>query len=114
MTAISLLEDVYNNGEALCEALREEDYERFSELARARGTLIEQLGNADRSKKDTPEWKQWSDRLVEQDEVMQQLVKEREQALAEKLNVMGRYQGARQSYAGEAIRPSILNPDVRG
>lgn len=114
MTAISLLEDIHRNGEALCEALRDEDYERFSEVARERAVLIEDLYQAEKPGKDHPEWKQWSAQLVEQDEVLTRLIKEKEQALAERLDTMGRYQGARQSYAGESRPPAILHPDVRG
>ncbi len=112
---LSLLREILDLGEAVEQALVNQQFEKLHELVTRRGTLIEQLREHELPESFDPEWEVLRVALTAQHRRLQELLTQTEQRLTRSLVELERYKQARQHYQEEtAPRRGVLRAGLQG
>lgn len=108
-----LIRDLYEVGENMRAALREDDTDRYLELIEERGTLLDKMRRYDHPSQIDENWRELADVLrTQQSELMEEALQQ-ERRIQEALGRLEQLKSAGRSYQEVSPRRNILDKNLR-
>ncbi len=112
---LALLREILDLGEAIEQALVNQEFAKLQELVAQRGMLVEQLRDHEPPNGFDPEWEVLRVALTAQHRRLQELLSQTEQHLTRSLMELEQYKQACQHYQEETSpKRSVLRAGLRG
>jgi len=112
---LALLREILDLGEAVEQALVNQEFEKLQDLVSRRGMLVEQLRDHEPPNGFDPEWEVLRVALTAQHRRLQELLSQTEQRLTRSLVELEQYKQARQHYQEETTpKRSVLHAGLQG